>query len=124
MHDEINLLVTPDTLHKPGLRFEPVFDYEQVLVVGSKHPLAGTSFIEPQQLVGEILITYPSRGVAALPRWLVEEYAARMNVVTVRLGAGSIAKQIFLGVRAEDANIDYIRAFVVLARGSTNPASP
>jgi LysR family transcriptional regulator for metE and metH len=30
---EIDLLVTPDPLLKPGLRFEPVFDYEQVLVV-------------------------------------------------------------------------------------------
>jgi DNA-binding transcriptional LysR family regulator len=47
MHDEIDLLVIPDPLHKPGLRYEPVFDYEQVLVVGSKHPLAGTSHIEP-----------------------------------------------------------------------------
>jgi LysR family transcriptional regulator for metE and metH len=64
------------------------------------------------------------RGVAALPRWLVEEYTVRMNVVTVRLGPGGIAKQIFLGVRAEDASIDYIRAFIDLARGSTNPASP
>ena len=27
------MLVTPDPLYKPGLRFEPVFDYEQVLVV-------------------------------------------------------------------------------------------
>ncbi|PRG00468.1 LysR family transcriptional regulator, partial [Burkholderia ambifaria] len=31
-HD-IDVLVTPDPLNKPGLRFDPVFDYEQVLVV-------------------------------------------------------------------------------------------
>ena len=37
---EIDLLVTPDPLYKPGLRFEPVFDYEQVLVVNREHPLA------------------------------------------------------------------------------------
>lgn len=37
---EIDVLVTPDPLHKPGLRFEPVFDYEQVLVVARGHPLA------------------------------------------------------------------------------------
>ena len=28
------------------------------------------------------------RGVAALPRWLVEEYAGKMPVVPVRLGRG------------------------------------
>src|SRR5580658_6505932 len=37
---EIDILVTPDPLRKPGLRFEPVFDYEQVLVVDRQHRLA------------------------------------------------------------------------------------
>ncbi|MFX4635605.1 LysR substrate-binding domain-containing protein, partial [Acinetobacter baumannii] len=36
---EIDMLVTPDPLYKAGLVFEPVFDYEQVLVVGPGHPL-------------------------------------------------------------------------------------
>ena len=39
------------------------------------------------------------RGVAALPRWLVEEYADKMDIVPVRLGRQGIAKQIFLGIR-------------------------
>jgi len=56
------------------------------------------------------------RGVAALPRWLVEEYAARMDVVPVRLGMRGIAKQIFLGAREADSAIDYVRAFIELAR--------
>lgn len=56
---EIDLLVTPDPLFKPGLHFEPVFDYEQVLVVDRAHPLAGMAFVEPAQLAGETLITYP-----------------------------------------------------------------
>eukprot|EP01036_Dinobryon_divergens_P015170 gene15170-20526_t len=30
---EIDLLVTPDPLHTPGLKFEPVFDYEHVQAV-------------------------------------------------------------------------------------------
>jgi len=41
-----------------------------------------------------------NRGVAALPLWLVREYAQRMDVVPVRLGPKGIAKQIHLGVRA------------------------
>ena len=56
---EIDLLVTPDPLHKPGLHFEPVFDYEQVLVVAGSHPFAQQAYVKPAQLASETLITYP-----------------------------------------------------------------
>jgi LysR family transcriptional regulator for metE and metH len=59
------------------------------------------------------------RGVAALPRWLVEEYADSLDIVPVRLGRRGIAKQIFLGARESDCEIDYLKAFIDLARGST-----
>lgn len=153
---EIDLLVTPDPLHRPGLRFEPVFDYELVLVVGGQHALAGQACVQPAQLSDEVLITYPvatdrldiynrflmpagilprghkaiettdimmqmvagGRGVAALPRWLAQEYAEKMDVTPVRLGRKGIAKQIFLGVREADVEIDYLQGFVELARRS------
>ncbi len=153
---EIDLLVTPDPLFKPGLRFVPVFDYEQVLVVGSGHPLAGRSHAEPAALSDDVLITYPvdlerldiynqfflpagcaprqrktiettdimlqmvasGRGVAALPRWLVEEYAGRMAVTPVRLGEEGVFKQIFLGTREVDAGTAYLEAFVEIARNT------
>lgn len=151
---EIDLLVTPDPLYKPGLRFEPVFDYEQVLVVSRQHTLASVPYVTPEQLTSEVLITYPvetdrldiynqflqpagispkrhkaiettdimlqmvasGRGVAALPGWLVEEYARTLDVTSIRLGKQGIAKQIFLGIRECDADTDYLRAFVELAR--------
>lgn len=151
---EIDLLVTPDPLYKPGLHYEPVFDYEQVLVVNSTHPLAQATHIEPAQLSEEVLITYPvslerldiynqflspagvspkrhkpiettdimlqmvasGRGVTALPRWLVEEYASKLDVVPVRLGKEGIHKHIYVGIREADMDIDYLRAFVELAR--------
>lgn len=151
---EIDLLVTPDPLYKPGLHYEPVFDYEQVLVVNSAHGMAKAEYVEPESLSSEVLITYPvsierldiynqflapagispkrhkpiettdimlqmvasGRGVTALPRWLVEEYGNRLDVVPVRLGKQGIHKQIFLGIREADMNIDYLRAFVDLAR--------
>lgn len=151
---EIDLLVTPDPLYKPGLHYEPVFDYEQVLVVNSVHPLANVNYVEPAQLSSEVLITYPvtierldiynqflspagvspkrhkpiettdimmqmvasGRGVTALPRWLVEEYASKLDVVPLRLGKHGIYKNIFVGIREADMNIDYLRAFVDLAR--------
>ncbi|WP_293267111.1 LysR family transcriptional regulator [Neptunomonas sp.] len=56
---EIDLLVTPDPLFRTGLTYEPVFDYEQVLVVADTHPLAKQKAISPEQLVSETLITYP-----------------------------------------------------------------
>ncbi|MEC4589685.1 LysR family transcriptional regulator [Nitrospirillum amazonense] len=150
---DIDMLVTPDPLFKPGLRFEPVFDYEQVLVVGPGHRLRGAEFVEPRQMAEEILITYPvppdrldiytqflmpagvsprqhkriettdimllmvahGRGVAALPRWLVEELGPKFGVAPVRLGPQGVAKQIFLGYREADGDIDYLRAFVDLA---------
>ncbi|MDX1818157.1 MAG: LysR family transcriptional regulator [Marinobacter sp.] len=57
-HD-IDLLVTPDPLRRPGLIFEPVFDYEQVLVVSRGHKLADQDFVLPEELERETLITYP-----------------------------------------------------------------
>ncbi|MGS1005823.1 LysR family transcriptional regulator [Achromobacter anxifer] len=151
---EIDLLVTPDPLNKPGLVFEPVFDYEQVLVVAGNHPLAKEEYVTPKQLASEVLVAYPvpvdrldiynmfltpagitpkrhkaiettdimlqmvasGRGVAALPRWLVLEYADTMNVVPVRLGKKGIAKHIFLGAREADVGIDYLRAFIAQAK--------
>ncbi|WP_414444720.1 LysR family transcriptional regulator [Burkholderia sp. 22PA0106] len=151
---DIDVLVTPDPLARPGLRFDPVFDYEQVLVVAEDHPLADARYVKPEQLIDETLITYPvetdrldiythflrpagvvprrtkaiettdimlqmvanRRGVAALPRWLAEEYADRVPVVPVKLGKNGIAKQIFLGTRDADASVDYLASFIDFAK--------
>ena len=153
---EIDLVVTPDPEIRPGLTFIPVFDYEQVLVVARDHRLAGRPFVEPKQLAGEVLITYPvetgrldvynlfltpagvaprshkvlestdlilqmvasGRGVAALPRWLVEEQAARVAVAPVRLGRRGMPKHIHLGLREADRATAYMGAFIELARGA------
>ena len=39
-----------NTLFKPGLKFEPVFDYEQVLVVADSHRFANADYVTPEQL--------------------------------------------------------------------------
>lgn len=64
------------------------------------------------------------RGVAALPRWLVQEYAGKLDVVPVRLGAKGIAKQIFLGARVADLQTDYLQAFIELARQPLAAGAP
>lgn len=151
---EIDLIVTPDPLLTAGVSYLPVFDYEQVLVTGSAHELARRPHVQPADLAGETLITYPvetarldvysqfllpagvmprrhktlestdimlemvaaGRGVAALPRWLVMEYAHRMDIVPVRLGRQGIHKQIHLGRRDSEAEPEYLKAFIELAR--------
>ncbi|QIL79654.1 LysR family transcriptional regulator [Diaphorobacter sp. HDW4A] len=150
---EIDLLVTPDPLEKPGIVFQPVFDYEQVLAVPTQHALARREYALPADLSDEVLITYPvavdrldifsqflqparitpkrhktiettdimmqmvasGRGVSALPRWLVEEYANKMDVTPVRLGTQGIPKQIYLGARESDLQVDYLQAFIATA---------
>lgn len=157
-HD-IDLLVTPDPLPRKGLHFEPVFDYEQVLVVSREHALARRRYVLPTDLVTQTLITYPveierldvftqfllpagcspkrhisiettdillqlvasGRGVAALPRWLVAEYQKDLALAVVRLGRTGVAKQIYLGTRSADAQVEYINAFIALARATKSP---
>ena len=152
---DIDLLVTPDPLYKPGLHFIPVFDYEQVLVVSRTHRLADAESVAPAELAQEVLITYPvaperldifshfltpagmaprrhktiettdillqmvasGRGVTALPGWLVAEYAQRLPLVPLRLGAG-LNKQIFLGLREVDQHIAYLQAFADMAKNA------
>ena len=147
---DIDVLVTPDPIHQPGVTFKPVLDYQQVLVVSKQHVLANKTQVEPKDLAGEVLYSYPvdidrldiyslflnpahctpkkhksieatdimlqlvaaGRGVAALPHWLVNEYADKMEIQAVRLGKAGVSKSIYLGLRDDDQDIDYIQAFV------------
>lgn len=151
---DIDILVTPDPLQKEGVVFEPVFDYEQVLVVSADHELAGKSHVTPMQVAKETLYSYPvdierldiysqflipancspkkhktmedteimlqmvaaGRGVAALPKWLVEEYAQTMPITDVSLGKKGIRKKIYLGTREGDQDIPYLSGFLKQAK--------
>lgn len=152
-HD-IDVLVTPDPLAKPGVTFMPVFAYEQVLVVHRDHPLAKKKFVQPIDLIDQTLLTYPvekdrldiyaqfltpanaqparhktiedtdimiqlvaaNRGVCALPKWLVQDYQKRFVVQPVRIGEQGIAKHIHLGFREGEQLLDYVDAFIELAK--------
>ncbi len=58
------------------------------------------------------------RGVAALPKWLVEEQAARVAVVPLRLGRKGVHKHIHLGLRSADLETQYLRGFIDTARAA------
>lgn len=65
------------------------------------------------------------RGVAALPKWLVQQYSARMPVRAVKMGRRGCAKQIHLGLREADLGMPYVRDFIERARrmqAQTQPA--
>ncbi len=153
---EIDLLVTPDPLYKKGLIFEPVFDYQQMLVVAANHPLANCPFVTPQQLGNVTLFTYPvetdrldifnqfltpahcaplqhkrietteimlqmvaaGRGAAALPGWLAAAYRDSLALTAVQLGPDGLHKQIFLGFRVGDTQVDYLADFLGMARAT------
>ncbi len=56
---DLDLLVTPDPVTTPRIDFLPVFDYELVLVLADDHRHATRAFIKPEDLLDEILFTYP-----------------------------------------------------------------
>jgi LysR family transcriptional regulator for metE and metH len=85
-------------------------------VVPRRHKVIETTDIMLQMVAS-------GRGVAALPRWLAQEYAGFMSLTSLRLGKKGVDKQIYLGTRETDASIDYLTAFVDLARSSDWGAS-
>lgn len=151
-HD-IDILVTPDPLDKPGVNFTPVFDYALVLAVPRGDTLAQKQYARASDLNNRVLYSYPvdsarldiftqllvpagcrpkrhktiestdimlqlvaaGRGVAALPGWLVEEYAQKLPIDSVQLGRRGIGKQINLGIRNADRENRHIGAFLELA---------
>lgn len=56
------------------------------------------------------------RGVCALPGWLVDEFAKTMAIKSLRFGQHGISKQIFLGVRKGEQQINYLGDFIVQAQ--------
>lgn len=57
---DLDLVITSDPEQDfGGIRYTPLFDYEMQLAVSPNHPLAARGFVEPQDLAGETLLTYP-----------------------------------------------------------------
>jgi len=76
----------------------------------------GHKTIESTDLILQMVAA--GRGVAALPRWLVEEQAAHLPVLPLRLGRKGVPKHIHLGLRTSDQQIGYLRAFIEAAQGN------
>jgi LysR family transcriptional regulator for metE and metH len=102
----------PETLITYPVETERLDIFSQFLLPAGCRP-ARHKTIETTDIMLQMVAA--GRGVSALPGWLVEEYRERIPLDTVRLGEGGVHKQIWLGLRESDRNVDYLKAFVTLA---------
>ncbi len=58
------------------------------------------------------------RGVCALPGWLVDQYSKSMPIKSIRFGEKGIGKQIFVGIRKDEQQIDYLSDFITQAKNT------
>lgn len=56
---EVDVVITPDPPKSSQLVFWPVNEYEQVLVTHTSHRFVERTYIDPEDLATETLITYP-----------------------------------------------------------------
>lgn len=56
---EVDLVISSDPVKSTDLQFAELFDYEALLVMPAGHPLTRKRRIQPADLAGETLITYP-----------------------------------------------------------------
>ncbi len=94
---EIDVLVTPDPIADPELRFEPVFDFELVLVVADGHPLAARRRAAPRDFASLDLLSYP------VPR-------ERLDVFTRFLNPAGVQPRSLRVVEATEVMLELVRA--------------
>jgi LysR family transcriptional regulator for metE and metH len=58
-HYKLDAVLTSDPVFNGVLHYQPLFDFELVLIVARQHRLAGWKFIEPSELQQETILTYP-----------------------------------------------------------------
>lgn len=56
---ELDLVITGDPQSLPGVTYLPLFRHEVVVAVAADHPLIRKAYIEPADLAGETVVTYP-----------------------------------------------------------------
>jgi len=56
---KLDAVLTSDPVFNGVLHYQPLFDFELVLIVSKQHRLAEHQFIEPSELQQETILTYP-----------------------------------------------------------------
>lgn len=57
--EQIDVVISSDPKETPDICFVPLFTYAPTFVASSQHPLTAKSYIAPEDLRNETLITYP-----------------------------------------------------------------
>ena len=55
----VDLVISSDPVSRGDLVFEPLFDYQALLVLARNHPLTEKDYVEASDLADQTLITYP-----------------------------------------------------------------
>ena len=100
LNHHIDILITPDPVRKKEIQYEPLAEYETVLVVSATHPLATVKRLKPEHLASETLLTFP------VPQ-------DRLDILTRFLKPAKVAPQKL----KEIESIDLMLQLVTLQRG-------
>lgn len=108
---EIDLAVTNNLKPAKGIRFEKLFDDEQVVLVSSKHPLARKKVILPTDLANENFIIYKED--------ISSDYFARNVLIPQGIPVGKVIK-----MQLTEARVELVKAgmgIAVLSRWLVRP---
>jgi LysR family transcriptional regulator, regulator for metE and metH len=83
----------------------------------SRHeiPIAAHKHVEETEIMLQMVAAH--RGICLLPEWLLEDAGERLGLVGKAIEDTPLDKSMFLAVRPEDQNLDYIQWLVDNARG-------
>jgi len=114
-------IVQPDQLSDQTLITYPVeqsrLDIYNAFLTPAQCSPKDHKVIETTDIMLQMVVA--RRGVAALPRWLAEEYQQYLPLKCLRLGDQGVQKTIHLGMRSADPAPDYLNQFVEMARSAS-----
>ncbi|MFT6528809.1 MAG: LysR family transcriptional regulator for metE and metH [Psychrosphaera sp.] len=110
--------VLPDQLSEEVLFTYPVepqrLDIFSQFLTPAKCSVKKHKIIETTEIMLQMVAA--GRGICALPGWLVDEYSKTMPIKSIRFGKKGISKQIFVGIRKDEQNIEYLNDFITQAK--------
>jgi LysR family transcriptional regulator for metE and metH len=119
---KLDAVLTSDPAFNGVLHYQPLFDFELVLIVASRHRLAGRGFIEPSDLQQEVVLTYPvdrerldmfrkilqPAGIEPLNHITVEETDIMLQLAASRRGV-CLLPEWLLAEKADKLSLDSLR---------------
>lgn len=119
---KLDAVLTSDPALDGALHYQALFDFELVLIVASRHRLAGRGFIEPSDLQQETILTYPvdrerldmfrkvlqPAGIEPLNHTTVEETDIMLQLAASQRGV-CLLPEWLLAEKADKLSLDSLR---------------